>query len=82
MLRGIAIGLCRKDCSIKKPPGTSKWSIGLQSSGSVFSDKVKMCTLAPFSKGDTIGCGIIYDTLEVFFTRGGIIQQKPLIKLQ
>jgi hypothetical protein len=80
--RSIAIGLCRKDCSIKKPPGTSKWSVGLSANGNVSYDKQKLGTTFKFGKEDVIGCGIIYDTMEVFFTKNGLMEQKSLFKLQ
>lgn len=39
-----------------------------------------MSDLADFQKDDTIGCGIIYDTLDVFFVKNGVLQS-PTIKL-
>lgn len=58
---GISIGLTRKDYPSKHSLGKASGSIGYSSdTGSIFINDSQVCQAPEFSKGDVIGCGIVY----------------------
>lgn len=57
----ITVGICRKDYPSKISPGKNSGSVGYNSDTGVISIRDSILLDGPrFSKGDVIGCGIIY----------------------
>ncbi|KAL6067333.1 IgA-specific serine endopeptidase [Balamuthia mandrillaris] len=69
----IAIGLTDRNFPLNKQPGWVKQSYGYHGDdGQVYHNQGSGIPFGPrFGTGDVVGCGLNYDTGEVFFTKNG-----------
>lgn len=73
----IAIGLATKDFELKRLPGWDENSYGYHSDdGAIFHGRGRqVASYGPsFGAGDTVGCGIDYESRSIFFTVNGNYQ--------
>ncbi|KAF0488239.1 SPRY-domain-containing protein [Gigaspora margarita] len=71
----IVIGYCKSDVELNTLPGWDPDSIGYHGDdGCLYYNGRCATTLAPcYAAGDTVGCGINFFNMEIFFTKNGII---------
>eukprot|EP00871_Galdieria_phlegrea_P001770 jgi/Galph1/2594/GphlegSOOS_G1246.1 len=71
----IAIGLSRKQNNFSKPLGieASSYAYRGQDGKKVFQGGTCKDYSSPYQAGDTIGCGYIFETQEIFFTKNGVL---------
>ena len=71
----VSLGFCGEFCDLTQAqPGWNVWSVGYHGdNGGIYEEKGSQPTYSTerkFGPGDTVGCGIDYDTEEYFFTLG------------
>lgn len=69
----LYVGLIDDSFQLSKFPGASKRSYGLKADGKIFHNSAQgkdFCS--KLSSGDIVGCGILFDTQEIFFTKNGV----------
>ncbi|CAG9334621.1 unnamed protein product [Blepharisma stoltei] len=69
----LYVGLIDESFQLSKYPGASKRSYGIKADGKVYHNSTQGRDFCQkFASGDVIGCGIIFDTQEIFFTKNGV----------
>ncbi|CAG8678598.1 6465_t:CDS:2 [Dentiscutata erythropus] len=70
----IVIGFCKSGVRLNLLPGWVSDSIGYHGDdGYIYCDDIYRAMFGPcYSTGDTVGCGINFFNMEIFFTKNGI----------